>query len=356
MPLDMKALGEEIANLIADSVVPLRDEIKELRQALSEVKSARPERGEKGADGKDGASVTVDDVSPLIAELVGKAVAEIPAPKDGIDGKDGANGADGISVSKEDVDEMVDKRVAEYVSQIAVPKDGADGRDAEPIDVKEVVAEILAGDELKTLVDLHVAESVPAVVAKHFEANPVQHGKDGRDGKDGDRGPEGQRGEKGLDGRDGLDVKDLFRADGGRLLAVMSDGTTKDLGEFVGKDGRDGANGKDGRDGVGIEDADAAVEDGEAVVRFMRDGKIVKEIRYPLPTLGHIGFWGAGMSAKAGELTTHDGHLWLAKCATSEAPNYQSKDWQLCARKGADGARGAPGKDYKPREPVKLKD
>jgi hypothetical protein len=230
---------------------------------------------------------------------------------------------------------------------------GESGKDADPIDVKEVVAELLAGDEIKTLVDLYVSAALPEAVVKHFDANPVQHGKDGRDGKDGEPGPRGSDGAKGDPGRDGLDVKDLFRADGGRLVAVMSDGSTKDLGEFVGKDGRDGADGKDGRDGLGFEDCTVDVEDGVATLKFVR-GDVVKSVSFPIPDLKHVGFWGPGAFAKAGQFTTHDGHLWMAKRDTNETPNYQAKDWQLAARKGADGARGPAGKDYKPREPVKL--
>jgi len=37
---------------------------------------------------------------------------------------------------------------------------GPPGKDAEPIDAKEVVRELLAGPEVKTLVDLHVAEAM----------------------------------------------------------------------------------------------------------------------------------------------------------------------------------------------------
>ncbi len=39
---------------------------------------------------------------------------------------------------------------------------GPPGKDAEPIDAKEVVRELLAGPEVKTLVDLHVAEAFQA--------------------------------------------------------------------------------------------------------------------------------------------------------------------------------------------------
>ena len=45
----------------------------------------------------------------------------------------------------------------------------------------------------------------------------------------------------------------------------------------------------------------------------------------------------------------------MSKRDTSETPNYQAKDWQLAARKGADGARGPAGKDFKPHQPTKLK-
>src|SRR5690606_24274191 len=117
-----------------------------------------------------------------------------------------------------------------------------------------------------------VAEAVEKAVAEAVAAIPAP-----ADGKDGEQGPPG---EKGADGRDGLDVKDMFRSDGGRLIAVMSDGTTKDLGEFVGKDGAPGAPGKDGADGVGFEDLEFTIKDGRAVAEFRR-GEIVKSVQLP---------------------------------------------------------------------------
>jgi len=220
---------------------------------------------------------------------------------------------------------------------------GERGADADPIDIADVVRELAACAEIVPIMALQAAEAV----TKHMEANPIRHGVDGKDGA---QGIPGIAGEKGAPGRDGLDVKDLFRAEGGRLLAVLSDGTTKDLGQFVGKDG---ANGTDGKDGLGFEDASVELVDGSAVFKFTR-GDQSKSISFPIPEFKHIGFWGPNMSAKAGEFTTHDGHLWLAKRSTSEAPSYQASDWQLAARKGADGARGKDGKDVTPREPVKL--
>lgn len=260
-------------------------------------------------------------------------------------------GAAMAAIVKEATAPLADRIAQLEARQLERGEKGDPGKDADPIDIADVVRELVGCAEIVPIVALQAAEAV----AKHFEANPVQHGKDGSDGADGKPGERGTDGRKGDPGRDGLDVKDLFRADGGRLVAVLSDGTTKDLGEFVGKDGRDGADGKDGRDGLGFEDCTVEVEDGVATLKFVR-GDVVKSVSFPIPEFTHIGFWGPTMTAKAGQFTTHDGHLWMARRDTNETPNYQAKDWQLAARKGADGARGPAGKDYKPREPVKIKD
>lgn len=336
-----EAIGESVGkqmDAVRKTLLHFADAMVQLEDRIKSLEGRQLERGEKGEQGERGL--------PGERGEVGERGEKGDAGDPGVAGERGPEGPRGEQGEKGERGEQGPQ--------------GAPGKDADPIDVKEVVAELLAGDEVKLLVDLHVAEALPgyaaSAVLKYILANPIRDGVDGKDGKDGERGPEGPRGEKGLDGRDGLDVKDMFRADGGKLVAVMSDGTTKDLGVFVGKDGADGRDGKDGRDGVGIEDAEAALEGGEAVIRFMRDGKVAKEIRYPIPTLEHIGFWGPDKVAKAGDFTTHDGHLWWAKVKTSETPGYQSNDWQLAARKGADGKRGPAGKDYKPREPVKIKD
>src|SRR5690348_10760263 len=52
---------------------------------------------------------------------------------------------------------------------------GPKGEDAPLVEIKDVVAELLASEELRILTNLQVTESV----AKHFEANPVKHGVDG---------------------------------------------------------------------------------------------------------------------------------------------------------------------------------
>lgn len=156
------------------------------------------------------------------------------------------------------------------------PQKGEPGKDAEPVLVADVVAELVKSDLLAPVLDLYVEERV----AKHFDANPVQHGKDGEAGPKGDPGDPGK---DGMPGRDGLDVKDLFRADGGHLIAVLSDGTTKDLGQFIGKDGdagKEGDPGKDGADGLGFDHFEAEYDGERTLIHRYRFGDVVKEFRF----------------------------------------------------------------------------
>lgn len=168
--------------------------------------------------------------------------------------------------------------------------------------------------------------------------------------KDGERG---EPGEKGAPGRDGLDVKDLFRADGGRLVAVMSDGTTKDMGQFVGKDGANGRDGRDGRDGVDalcLDDLTLSYDDdGRAVATFAR-GEVVKSI--VLPGLIYRGVYKAGARYIKGDNVTFGGGLWTALEDTADRPD-GGKGWQLSVKKGRDGKDGEMKAAPEPK-PVKV--
>ena len=151
---------------------------------------------------------------------------------------------------------------------------------------------------------------------------------------------DGAPGDKGDPGRDGLDVKDLFRADGGRLIAVMSDGTTKDLGVFVGKDGdpgRDGTAGRDGADGLGFEDMTFDTDDhGRVIAKFQR-GDVIKSAR--LPGIVDRGPFKAGEAYEKGDAVSYGGSLWIAQEPTCDKPD-GSKAWRLAVKKGRD-ARGS---------------
>lgn len=200
----------------------------------------------------------------------------------------------------------------------------------------DVVKELVATDALAPLIDLMVAEAV----SKYFEANPVQHGRDGA------RGPQGER------GADGVGLADALIDRDGALVLTMTDGRAKGLGVVV---GRDGAAGSDGRDGLSMVDVSRAydTETHEVVERWTVAGE-AKELRYPAGGIRPGGFWREGMKSHALQAVTHDGALWIAKRDTAARPCLEnSDDWQLAARKGRDGRDGKDGKP--PPGPVSLK-
>ena len=202
------------------------------------------------------------------------------------------------------------------LAQLPQPKDGADG--------------------MSVSID-NVMPALQSQVAEFLASIPIPK--------------DGERGEKGAPGRDGLDVKDLFRAEGGRLVAVMSDGTTKDLGVFVGKDGargsdgvdgKDGAPGKDGRDGFSLEAFDANVmEDGRTVLLSFDKGDFAYAVELGFPVMIYRGVFRDGETYERGDTVTWGGSLWHCDAAsTTDKPDGGAKHWTLAAKRGRDGKDG----------------
>lgn len=231
------------------------------------------------------------------------------------------------------------------------PQNGADGKDADPIDMQDVVRELALAPEIKTLVDLLVAEGI----AEYFKANPVQHGKDGKpgaDGKDGKPGVDGkdgepgEKGEKGDPGADGVGIAGAMIDRDGVLIVTTSKGEAIRLGVV---------NGRDGIDGKSFDsfDMEYLPETHEIAIKATV-GDRTKELRYPAGGISAGGYWSDGVKAKAGQAWTNDGSLWIAKRDTSSEPKHGSDDWFMAARQGRQGEPGRPGKDYVPPQPVKL--
>lgn len=103
MPLDIEALGAELATVVAAQLIPLQKEIADLRAELAAVKREKAIVPE------------LPDVQGLIDKGIAEAVAAIPVPKDGKDC---------------DMD-AVNLKLVELVKAIPAPKDGADGKDGE---------------------------------------------------------------------------------------------------------------------------------------------------------------------------------------------------------------------------------
>lgn len=273
MQLDLKALGEQIADLISEATGPLLKRIEQLE--------ARPlEKGEKGEDGLQG-----------------------PA-----------------------------------------------GKDAPAVEVSEVVAELLVAPEIKTLVDLHVAEAVTS----HFQENPVRNGKDAdpvsteQISKQVETYLAANPPEPGKDGADGVGVAGAVIDREGSLILTLTNGEAKSLGTIV---GRDGTNGTNGKDGLSFESATGEFDAERGFV--IRLANAEKAAEFVLPYMRHGGFWSEGKAASAGESMTHDGALWIAKRETKAKPCAENgEDWILAARKGRDGRDGRNGIDK--TAPVKV--
>lgn len=275
------------------------------------------------------------------ARFIAKSIAPITKRIEAIEK------AAGDYVRKGDVDSMREtlERRLESLAREPGPK-GEDGKDAEPVEVSAVVRELLATEDLTPILDLIVA----GAVAKHFEANPVQNGRDGKDAEPvtEDRIAEAvakhlaanppAKGADGKDGAAGIGLSGAMIGRDGELVVTLSNGEQKALGPVVGRDG------KDGSDGLSFEDFTGEyVAERGFVLRAAR-GAVERE--FVLPYMVHRGFWSDGKPAKAGESMTHDGALWIAKRDTKAKPCIENgEDWILAARKGRDGKDGRNGID-----------
>lgn len=311
--IDPVEIGKAMGGIVREAVAPLLKRIEELEARQLE----RGEKGEAGVDGKDGMSVTLDDVSPMIAEAIAKAVAEI-APVAGQNGERGPQ--------------------------------GEPGKDADPVAVSEVVAELLVAPELKTLVDLHVAEAVTS----YFQENPVQHGKDAAPVTDEQISKHveiylaANPPEPGKDGADGIGMAGAVINRSGELVITKTNGEAIPLGVVIGKDGDPGNDGKDGADFTDVE----LDYDGErGLIIRGKGGELVKRLPIPIDR----GYWREGMKSEKGDVVTQEGSAWIALKDTSAKPcRENADDWRMMARKGRDGPPGPAGKEYRPPEPVKL--
>lgn len=233
------------------------------------------------------------DIPAMIAECVAEAVAAIPVPENGTDGK---------SVKVDDVLPALEAQVAKFLADIPLPKDGA----------------------------------------------PGEPGKDGRDGAPG---------EKGADGADGVGLAGAIIDRDGGLVVTLTNGEVKSLGSVVGKDGLHGKNGTDGQDGMGGKDGlgfedlsfDIA-ETGRPVAKFQR-GDMVKTIA--LPGIIDRGVYSPEKVYEKGDAVSWGGSLWIAQDDCPQGKPDVSKGWRLAVKKGRDGRDGEIKAPVEPK-PIKV--
>lgn len=310
---DMAAALDEIRKAVAAIPAPV--------DYSAEIK-ALADQSEQGAAQvqawMDGVEVRFDelpvptngkDADPeLMRTMVADAVALIPAPQDG------------KSVTLEDVTPWLASAVANEVDMAvkAIPAVEPPTTDEmleliEPVVIKAIAALPPAKDGASVTVD-DLTPLVASTVEAAVKAIPTPR-----------------------DGRDGLDVKEMFRAEGGKLVAVMSDGTTRDLGEYVGKAGLDGAAGRDGADGkdaLGFDDMEVIVTDEGVDVVFQR-GEHRKSFQLPVPY--YRGVHSAETTYRKGSVVTWAGSSWIAKTDNPEGkPDTENSGWSLSTKRGRD--------------------
>jgi hypothetical protein len=359
-------------------------------------------RGEKGDPGEPGRDADPAVIEALVDDRVAKTIAELPQP---VDGKDGAPGKDaepelirsmideqlalrplpekgdpgepGRDADPLDLD-FVRSQIAEQVAAIPKAQDGAPGRDADPEVTRAMIAEQIAalppapagppGEPGVSGKDADPAV-IEAVVRKFVDEIPrPKDGEPGPPGKDADPKateamvralvaelPPAERGEPGPPGpagKDGVGMAGAMLNRDGELVITCTDGSMRELGLIVGKDGRDGRDGEPGapgRDGLGFEDFEVEDFDERSIkLRWVRGDHAVERIK-TFPAMIYRGVHKAGTAYDAGDAVTFGGSIWVAMEPTSEKPGEGVTAWKLACKKGRDGrdgevgAKGAPG-------------
>ncbi|WP_295808909.1 hypothetical protein [uncultured Nitratireductor sp.] len=183
-------------------------------------------------------------------------------------------------------------------------------------------------------------------------------GEKGDKGDPGDPGPAGDPGKDGANGKDGADGVGLAGAvidRSGNLVLALTDGTTRELGLVVGRDGQKGdpgQDGKDGADGLGFDDLEV-VHDGKRTFTFrFAKGEKVTEFPFTLPVVLDCGVFKSGETYAAGDGVTWGGSFWIAQKDTTDKPG-EGDGWRLAVKKGRDGKDGIM-KAEKPKQPLKV--
>lgn len=196
-----------------------------------------------------------------------------------------------------------------------------------------------------------VAEEVEKAVAPlkaeiaELKAREPEPGPPGEKGERGDPGEKGADGRDGADGKDGAGIIDGFVRRDGHLIATLSDGTTRDFGEVIGKDGQDGEPGKDGKDGLGFDDMDVCVlGDDRTIELSFRRGEDEKAFTLKWPTVIDRGVFKADREEpyEPGDGVTWGGQFYICNEQTNDKPDLskEGKPWRLAVRKGRDGKNG----------------
>ncbi|WP_144223614.1 hypothetical protein [Mesorhizobium amorphae] len=148
----------------------------------------------------------------------------------------------------------------------------------------------------------------------------------------------------------GISVTSAVIDRAGNLVLTMSDGTTKDVGPVIGKDGDPG---KDGVDGLAFEDmTEELADDGRTIIRRYSRGEQVKEFRHQVAVVLDRGVYKDGHEYEPGDGVTWGGSFWIAQQKTTEKPE-GSDCWRLAVKRGRAG-KDAPVASPAAKAPIRV--
>jgi hypothetical protein len=331
-------------------------------------------KGLDGAPGLDGKSITAEDVEPMVARLVAKALEAAPKPRDGTDGRDGRDGA---SVSVEAVATLVSAEVAKAVAALPKPadgkdgapgKDGADGKDGAPGKDGERGADGINGkdgapgrdgsngrdgangkDGADAVIDV---DEVVVALKRDPEAVQMLRGERGLQGLQGEPGRPGDAGRDGVNGKDGqrgIDGTSVTIEQIGDVVRQRFDTWALEFEREAEARQRhamglvplprDGTNGRDGRDGFGLDDFEVELttpDGGRTLVLEISAGGRTSTSTLRTATPLDRGPFDAAKRYQAGDGITFGGHWWIAQKDAPAGRPGESPDWRLAVRRGKD--------------------
>lgn len=270
----------------------------------------------------DGKSVTVDELKPLVVEVVAGAVDALPKAENGKDADPEVTRA------------MVKDAVAEAFAALPMPRDGKDV-DVEAVAamVNEQVAKAVAGLPDPPSID---PEAISASVAAALDAWPRP--QDGKSVTVDDVAPlvaaEVAKAVAALPApKDGVGLAGALKDHEGNLVLTLTNGAVAKLGRI------DGEPGKDGADGMGFDDLEVVYDGGRGFVFRFAQGDRTKEFQFTMPVVIDKGVFKDGTEYEAADGVTFGGSYWIARSATKDKPG-TSDAWRLAVKKGRDGKDG----------------
>lgn len=303
--LDLAKFADGMHDYIARALKPIVDR-------LNAVEARAPERGEKGEKGEtgerglqgesikgdpgqNGTSVTADEVLPELNAALQKAIAAIPVPKDGRDGRNAFEVAVSLGY---------DGPVEDWLGSLR-GKDGAHGKSVTP-------------------------DEILPTVRQWFDALPRP--ADGKDGSDG----------KSVTLADVTDFMETSIAKWALEFERRASDLIQRCIDRIEKP-KDGVHGKDGRDAFDLEDVQLSLADDERtlVLAFVR-GDVCVERSVVLTHPIYRGVWRDGQFSK-GDSVTFGGSTWIATRATASKPELDDS-WRLAVKRGRDGKDGMSAK------------